>query len=333
MFEGCDGKIVVTGFAGLIGSAVIWELNRNSKSNIWGVDDFSRGSTKSRNVKLLAFEKKFGISEFREMIRNDHSDLQEVSAIIHLGACSSTTETNLDYLENNNFLYTRELCEWSINKNVRFIYASSASTYGDGALGMDDRDIEIEKFNPLNPYAASKHKFDLLAKRKGWLATIVGLKFFNVFGPNEEHKGDMRSVVSKAYEQICNEGCISLFKSHHPDYENGKQMRDFLYVKDAARMTFWFVNQSNAAGLYNLGSGKARTWFDLATSIFLALGKSPNIKFVDMPINLRGKYQYFTEASIQKLRSAGYNETITSLEDAVKDYVIQYLIPDKRLEA
>ena len=169
--------------------------------------------------------------------------MSEVKTIIHLGACSSTTETNKKYLDDNNFLYTLEVCEWAIESNVRFVYASSAATYGDGEMGMDDQDMDIEKFNPLNLYGWSKHKFDLMAKEKGWFDQITGLKYFNVYGPNEEHKGDMRSVVSKAYQQIFENGKMSLFKSHHPEYRDGEQKRDFLYIKDAIQMTLFLVKK------------------------------------------------------------------------------------------
>ena len=327
------GTLVVTGGAGLIGSAIIWGLNNRNLDNIWLVDWAEPESLKSRNLSPLSYSRHLSPDEFREMIREKSSELTEVSNIIHLGACSSTTETNEEYLNDNNLGYTRELCEWSLDNAVHFVYASSASTYGDGSLGMDDQDEDLDKFEPLNLYGWSKHKFDLLAQKNGWLDQIVGLKYFNVYGPNEEHKGDMRSVVSKAYEQIASTGEMTLFKSHHSDYRDGEQMRDFLYVKDAVLMTIWLAENPGANGLFNLGSGKARTWMDLGRAIFSALKIKTNIRFVEMPEILRDKYQYFTEAKITKLVSAGYRNEFFSLENAVDDYVNQYLVPDRRLGA
>ena len=194
-----------------------------------------------------------------------------------------------------------------------------------------DLDEEIEKYQPLNLYGWSKQNFDLCAKKAGWLDSIVGLKYFNVYGPNEEHKGSMRSVVSKAYEQIQETGEMTLFKSHHPDYESGRQMRDFLYVKDAVCMTLWLAENNQANGLFNLGNGKARSWLDLAHAIFSALNMDPNIRFVEMPEILKEKYQYFTEARVKKMESVGFLVRLFKLEDAVKDYVTNYLVPDLRL--
>ena len=333
MHELDQGVTVVTGGAGLIGSAVIWGINNRNQDNIWLVDECKDDSLKKRNLEHLRFQRILGLSEFRSLVSQRSPELAEIRTIIHLGACSSTTETDEDYLHDNNFLYTKELCEWSLSNGVRFVYASSAATYGDGTLGMDDKDEEIEKFQPLNLYGWSKHKFDLLAREEGWLDQITGLKYFNVYGPNEEHKGDMRSVVSKAYEQIAETGRMTLFRSHRPDYRDGEQKRDFLYVKDAVRMTLWLAENEQAKGLFNLGNGTARTWLDLGSSIFSALGQEPNIEFVDMPEILRDKYQYFTEATIKKLRSCGYGDDLFSLEEAVSDYVTAYLAPDRRLGA
>jgi len=333
MPEPTEGVTVVTGGAGLIGSAVIWGINNQNSNSVWLIDQWEDGSLKSRNLEHLGFQRNLGVSEFRDLIRQKNPELSDIRTIIHLGACSSTTETDEDYLHDNNFLYTKELCEWSLGNDVRFVYASSAATYGDGTMGMDDKDEDLEKFEPLNLYGWSKHKFDLLAQEEGWLDRITGLKYFNVYGPNEEHKGDMRSVVSKAYEQIAETGRMTLFKSHRPEYLDGEQKRDFLYVKDAVRMTLWLAENEQAAGLFNLGNGTARTWLDLGNSIFSALGQEPNIEFVDMPEILRDKYQYFTEATIEKLRACGYRDNLFSLEEAVSDYVTGYLVPDRRLGA
>ena len=326
-----NGTLVVTGGAGLIGSAIIWGLNNRGLDNIWLVDWAEPDSLKSRNIKALSYSRHLSPEDFRKMIRENSPELSEITTIFHLGACSNTTETNEDYLNDNNLGYTTELCQWSLDEDVRFVYASSASTYGDGAQGMDDQEEDLQKFNPLNLYGWSKHKFDLLAQQNGWLEKIVGLKYFNVYGPNEEHKGDMRSVVSKAYEQISSTGEMTLFKSHHPNYRDGEQMRDFLYVKDSVLMTIWLAENTHANGLFNLGNGKARTWLDLGRAIFSALGTEDNIRFVEMPEILRDKYQYFTEAKIDKLRNAGYRNEQFSLEEAVKDYVSNYLVPNTRL--
>ncbi len=333
MHELPRGVTVVTGGAGLIGSAVIWGINNQNSNDIWLVDQWEDGSLKRRNLEHLDFLRTLGVSEFRDLIRQKNPELSDVRTIIHLGACSSTTETDEDYLHDNNFLYTKELCEWSLGNDVRFVYASSAATYGDGTMGMDDREDDLDKFEPLNLYGHSKHKFDLLARDEGWLDRITGLKYFNVYGPNEEHKGDMRSVVSKAYEQIDQTGRMTLFRSHRPEYRDGEQKRDFLYVKDAVRMTLWLAGNEQATGLFNLGNGTARTWLDLGNSIFSALGQEPNIEFVDMPEILKDKYQYFTEATIEKLRSCGYRDNLFSIEEAVSDYVTGYLVPDRRLGA
>jgi ADP-L-glycero-D-manno-heptose 6-epimerase len=325
------GITVVTGGAGLIGSATIWGINNQNLNNVWLVDWIDEDSLKHRNCEHLQFQRKLNASHFRKLIDENSSELKEIRTIIHLGACSSTTETDEDYLHDNNFLYTKELCEWSLANNVRFVYASSAATYGDGNWGMDDRDEDIEKFQPLNLYGWSKHKFDLFAKENGWFDSITGLKYFNVYGPNEEHKRDMRSVVSKAYKQIKDSQRMSLFKSHRPEYRDGEQKRDFLYIKDAVNMTLWLTENPAATGLFNLGNGLARTWLDLGNSIFAALKLNAQIEFVEMPEILKDKYQYFTQATIEKLRSQGFDHNLFSLEDAVHDYIRNYLVPDLRL--
>lgn len=325
------GTTVVTGGAGLIGSATIWGINNQNLKNVWLVDYMEQMSSKERNLKNLRFERTLEANEFRELVAQNNSELSDIKTIIHLGACSSTTETNQEYLNDNNFLYTSEICQWALESNIRFIYASSAATYGDGSLGMDDQEENIEKYDPLNLYAWSKHKFDLFAKERGWFDKITGLKYFNVYGPNEEHKGDMRSVVSKAYQQIVRTGKMSLFKSHRSEYRDGEQKRDFLYVKDAVQMTLWLAQNDSATGLFNLGNGLARTWLDLGNSVFSALRMKPNIEFVEMPENLMDKYQYFTQAKIHKLRDHGFEQNLFSLEEGVSDYVRNYLATDCRL--
>jgi ADP-L-glycero-D-manno-heptose 6-epimerase len=231
----------------------------------------------------------------------------------------------------NNFEYTKNLCRWAISSGVRFIYASSAATYGNGSAGMDDKNDDLRAFRPLNLYGYSKHLFDLYAKNHQLLPKIVGLKYFNVFGPNEYHKGDMRSLVCKAYDQIVGTGKIRLFKSYKPEYADGAQMRDFIYVKDAVAMTLHLANTPGAGGLYNIGAGTARTWNDLANALFGSLGMPANIEFIEMPESIRNQYQYYTCADISKLRAAHYQTPTTPLEDAVTDYALNYLKRGKRL--
>ena len=248
-----------------------------------------------------------------------------VEAVFHLGACSSTTETDASYLIKNNYQYSKSLAQWAIAAGIRFIYASSAATYGDGENGFADEEDKIETLKPLNPYGYSKQLFDLWAKRHGLLEKIVGLKYFNVFGPNEYHKADMRSFVLKAFEQINAAGRVRLFKSYRPEYPDGGQKRDFLYVKDAVDMTLFFYDNPQIGGLFNIGTGIARSWNDLANAVFAAMAKKPNIEYIEMPDSIRGQYQYFTQADISKLRSAGCGKKPTSLESAIKDYVQNYL--------
>jgi ADP-L-glycero-D-manno-heptose 6-epimerase len=325
------GRILVTGGAGFIGSALVWALNSRGLEDIV-VCDMLRTDEKWRNLVPLRYSDYVEGRELRERLSRSATALGSFSAVFHMGACSSTTERDASYLIDNNTAFTRELAAWSLGMGARFIYASSAATYGDGSQGMSDQDPAIERLRPLNMYGYSKHLFDLYARRLGWLERIVGLKYFNVFGPNEAHKGDMRSVVSKAHLQIRESGTIGLFKSYDPRYRDGCQMRDFLYVKDAAEMTLHFAEKASAAGgLFNLGSGQANTWLTLAEAIFSALGREPRIEFIEMPEALRAKYQYFTQADISKLRASGYDRPVTPLKDAVGDYVRNYLVPDKRL--
>lgn len=256
---------------------------------------------------------------------------EDITTIFHLGACSATTERNASYLMDNNTRYTRKLCEWALAGSRRFVYASSAATYGDGSRGMDDCIQNLESLRPLNMYGYSKHLFDLYAKRNGWFDRIVGLKYFNIFGPNEDHKGDMRSVVHKSFAKIRDEDHVTLFRSHHPDYRDGEQKRDFLYVKDAVDATLHLATHPSANGLFNIGSGTASTWIELTTPMFEAMEKPTDIRFIDMPEHLRGKYQYYTCADITQLKATGWNGPYYTLGKAVNDYVSHYLIPDKRL--
>ncbi|MBK8041090.1 MAG: ADP-glyceromanno-heptose 6-epimerase [Verrucomicrobiaceae bacterium] len=325
-----ESRILITGGAGFIGSALVWELNRRGCENIVVCDRLSTDE-KWKNLVPLRFADYIDGNDLLQAVQHAPAKLGRFDHVLHLGACSATTERDADYLMRNNYEFTKQLCQWSLANQTRFVYASSAATYGDGAHGMNDQDPDIHKLRPLNMYGYSKHLFDLHAKREGWLPSIVGLKYFNVYGPNEDHKADMRSLVHKACGQILATGKVQLFKSHRPDYQHGEQMRDFLYVKDAIRMTLHLAETPSAGGLFNLGSGKAHTWIELATAIFTALGKEPVIEFIDMPEHLQSKYQYYTCADIAKLRASGFTQDITALTEAVRDYVQGYLVPDKRL--
>ncbi|HZT23232.1 MAG TPA: ADP-glyceromanno-heptose 6-epimerase [Verrucomicrobiae bacterium] len=324
-----NSRVLVTGGAGFIGSALVWAINRRGCENIV-VCDFLGTSAKWRNLVPLRFRDYVEADQLLPRLQN--GALGKFDLILHLGACSSTTEGDASYLVRNNYEFTKDLCAWALANRTRFVYASSAATYGDGAAGMSDDESQLEKLRPLNMYGYSKHLFDLHAWRGGFLKKIVGLKYFNVFGPNEDHKGDMRSVVHKSFAQVKTEGVIRLFKSYRRDFRDGEQQRDFLYVKDAAAMTLHLAANKKAGGLFNIGSGVARTWNDLARAVFAALGRRPRIEYIEMPETLRDKYQYFTQADISKLRAAGYRQPITPLEEAVNDYVRNYLAPDRRLD-
>lgn len=320
--------IAVTGGAGFIGSAIIWRLNALGEDNIICVDELGQDD-KWKNLVGLKFVDFINKHDFINNL--DKGFKYSFNAIIHMGANSSTTEKDADLLLRNNFEYTKRLAQFAIANKVRFIYASSGATYGDGSKGFDDDEKIINQLHPLNMYGYSKHLFDLWAVKQNIMHCIAGLKFFNVYGPNEYHKGDMRSVVHKAFEQIQNEGFVRLFKSKNPNYKDGEQMRDFIYVKDAVDITLWFLKNKDKNGLYNVGSGKARTWNDLVNAIFNALEKPLSIKYIEMPQHLEHKYQYFTEAKIDKLRKAGYTKPLHSLEEGVTDYVKNYLLKEKYL--
>src|SRR5574338_810167 len=321
--------IVVTGGAGFIGSAIVWKLNQMGKTNIIIVDELGKDE-KWKNMVGLKYDDFVNKLEFIEQILDDAIPYN-LDAIIHMGANSSTTERDADHLMDNNYNYTKELAKYCVEKNIRFIYASSAATYGDGSLGFDDDESKIETLRPLNMYGYSKQLFDLWAKRNSILDRIVGIKYFNVYGPNEYHKGDMRSVVHKAFEQVRDTGKVRLFKSLNPAYKDGEQMRDFVYIKDAVDMTLYFLENPDRNGIFNVGAGKARTWNDLVVSLFDAVGKPVNIEYFDLPSHLAEKYQYFTEANLSKIRTAGYKKSTTELEAGVNDYVKNYLLKNSFL--
>ena len=320
--------IVVTGGAGFIGSAIVWRLNQLGNDNILIVDELGIDE-KWKNLTSLKFADYLNKWEFLDKIESE-SDLN-IETMIHMGANSSTTEKDADHLIENNYEYTKSLALYSVKKNIRFIYASSAATYGDGSLGFVDNEAEINFLRPLNMYGYSKQLFDLWAIRNKLTDKIAGIKYFNVYGPNEYHKEDMRSVVNKAYDQIKETGKVKLFKSENPLYKDGEQKRDFIYIKDAVEMTLFFLFNREKNGIYNVGSGKARTWNALVKSIFNALDKPINIDYVELPDHLKTKYQYFTEADISKIKKAGYTQPSFSLEDGVADYVKNYLMQNKYL--
>jgi len=330
-------RVLVTGGAGFIGSALVWALNRRGCDRIVVCDRLGTDE-KWRNLTPLRFADYVEADDLLPRLsRPGGSALGKFDLVLHLGACSSTTERDAGFLIRNNYEFTKDLAAWALKQSARgrktrFVYASSAATYGDGSAGMEDDESKLNNLRPLNMYGCSKHLFDLHARQAGFLNKVVGLKYFNVFGPNEDHKGDMRSVVHKSFGQVRGTGVIRLFKSCRADYRDGEQERDFLYVKDAVAMTLHLAATPGANGLFNIGSGQARTWLDLANAVFAALKRKPHIQFIEMPETIRDKYQYFTQANLGRLRAAGYTAPVTSLEDAVSDYVRNYLVPDKRLD-
>ncbi|HON97638.1 MAG TPA: ADP-glyceromanno-heptose 6-epimerase [Bacteroidales bacterium] len=317
--------IVVTGAAGFIGSVLANYLNINNLDNIIIVDDFTK-LEKLPNYNTLPYDR-IERDQFIDWLDKHHND---IDTVIHLGARTDTTEFDYSVFEKLNLNYSKNIWNICSNYGIDLYYASSAATYGDGALGYND-DLEIiDKLQPLNPYGLSKNEFDKWAikqinKPKHW----AGFKFFNVYGPNEYHKKRMASVVFHGYNQIKDEGKIKLFKSHRPDYKDGEQKRDFVYVKDVIKVLFWFLEHRPENSIYNLGTGKARSFIDLAKSIFSAMNIKENIEFIDMPKDIRDKYQYFTEANMTKLHNIGYNYSFYSLENGISDYVKNYLMPYK----
>ncbi len=314
---------IVTGGAGFIGSAVIWRLNNLGIDNILVVDNLST-SEKWKNLVNRRYADYLHRDAFMDLVRASALG-NKIKAIIHMGACSATTERDADFLMRNNLEYSKTLYLFAKARRARFINASSASTYGDGSLGFKDEAARLRDLRPLNMYGYSKHLFDLWALKNGHLDNLVSLKFFNVYGPNEQHKGDMRSVVNKAFHQIGETGRMRLFRSVDPAFADGGQMRDFVYVKDCVDIVAWFL-QNKIGGIFNVGSGQARTWNDLAAAVFAAMDLPANIEYVDMPEHLRGKYQNFTQADMTRLAAAGYDNPMHSLKQGVTDYVREYLL-------
>ena len=318
-------EIIVTGGAGFIGSAIVERLNQLGETDVLIVDRLDN-SDKWKNLAPLNFADYLDADDLIERL----DDFKNAKVLLHLGACSATTERDSDFMMRNNYEYTKTLANWAINNQTRFIYASSAATYGDSSSGMNDGTDELNKLRPLNVYGYSKHLFDLYAKRNNLFENIVGLKYFNVFGANENHKGEMRSLVNKAFAQIRETGKLQLFKSANPDYRDGEFGRDFVYVKDAVEMTLHFI-ENPASGLFNIGSGQMHTWNELAKAVFNALDLPLNIEYVEMPEHLKDRYQYHTQADITRIRQTGYDKKTTALSGAVADYVQNYLIPGKHL--
>jgi len=321
--------IAITGAAGFIGSNIVYHLNRLGRRDLIVVDMHPTAADNA-NLAPLAYEQYLTKDEFRTWL-GDPANAARLETLYHMGACSSTTETDAVYLAENNFGYTRDLCRLCLAAGVRFINASSAATYGDGTRGYDDDEASIHELAPLNLYAQSKQDFDLWARDEGLLDRIVCLKYFNVYGPNEWHKGDMRSMVCKGFEQIQAQGQVKLFKSDHAEYGDGGQQRDFIYVKDAVDLTVWFADHPEVGGIFNVGTGEANDWNRLMKAIFNALDRQAVIQYVPMPAHLKGKYQYHTEAAMAKVRAAGYDMPWTRLETAVADYVTHYLVSGKHL--
>lgn len=315
--------IVVTGGAGFIGSAFVWKLNTEGIDDVIIVDRLGC-SRKWKNLVNRRYADFLHKDTFLKMILEDRVPFP-VEALVHMGACSSTTEADADYLMENNFHYTCRVTEWAMKHGVRLIYASSAATYGDGSRGFDDDEGRIKDLRPINMYGYSKQLFDQWSLRHGIQNKVAGIKFFNVFGPNEYHKGDMSSVIYKACQQIRETGRVRLFKSHRPDYGDGEQKRDFVYVKDCVEVLWWLMEHREVNGIFNLGTGKSRSWNDLIAAVFAALGREKQIDYIPMPENLQAQYQYYTEAKMDKLQARGCPVAFKSLEDSVHDYVVNYL--------
>jgi len=325
--------IVVTGAAGFIGSVFVQLLNEQGLNQLLLVDDFGveakRKNWETKNC-IKAIERQAFLAQLE-------ADAFEIDLIVHLGARTDTTEFNYAIHEELNLEYSKSLWHYATAKNIPMIYASSAATYGAGEHGYEDNHAILNQLQPLNPYGISKNEFDKWATTQTTTPPFwIGLKFFNVYGPNEAHKGRMASVIFHSFNQIKSSGLVKLFKSHRPEFKDGEQLRDFIYVKDLVAVIDWMMHQmlsnewvASKNGLYNLGTGKARSFYDLAANTFIAQGLAPNIEFVDMPEDIRDKYQYFTEANMSKLRAAGYDKPFSTLEEGVADYVKNYLLPSK----
>ncbi|MFA5117567.1 MAG: ADP-glyceromanno-heptose 6-epimerase [Candidatus Omnitrophota bacterium] len=310
-------KVIVTGGAGFIGSCLVWKLNSEGITDIIIVDE--KGAEKNGNLKgkkISCFiEKNRFLASLAKVLPAGRGN-----AVVHMGAATSTTELDASYLIENNYLYSKTLAIEALKKKVPFLYASSAATYGDGELGYNDADRVTVKLKPLNMYGYSKHAFDLWLLNNKLTRQVAGFKFFNVFGPNEYHKGDMKSVIAKTFDTVAAGKTMRLFKSYKKEYADGEQKRDFIYVKDAVEIVYYFIEHLDKKGIFNVGAGKARSWNAVAGALFSALRKPPRIEYIPMPEELRMRYQYFTQANLSKLRKAGCLHRCLSLEDSVRDY-------------
>lgn len=323
--------IIVTGGAGFIGSNIVKALNDAGEDKVLIVDRLGKADKwkNLRDLNFLDYEHKDDFLVKLDQGLFDHG----VWAVLHLGACSSTTERDADYLMSNNFGFSRRLAHrLAARPGLRFIYASSAATYGNGSAGYSDDHGSTASLRPLNMYGYSKQLFDVWALKTGFVKRAVGLKYFNVFGPNEYHKGDMRSVVIRAYFQAKKTGTVKLFKSYRPEYNDGEQLRDFIYVKDAVKITLHFLDRPDMNGIFNAGTGNPRSFNDLASAVFAALGAQPRIEYIDIPEGLEKRYQYYTCADTDKLLASGFKWSFATLEEAVRDYVANYLEKDERGE-
>ena len=319
--------IIVTGAAGFIASALISELNKYNFNNIIAVDLFN-SDLKNQNIEGKKIKQKVNRNELDDWIQLNH---EEIEFIFHLGARTDTAEFDRALLAKLNTDYSKMIWKNCVSYQIPLVYASSAATYGLGEFGFDDQENLSEKLVPLNPYGDSKNEFDIWALKENKKPFFwVGMKFFNVYGPNEYHKDRMASVVYHAFNQITKTDDMKLFRSHNPKYSHGGQMRDFVYVKDVVKVMYWLMHHRKNSGLYNLGSGQARSFLDLVKAVFVAMDKDEKISFIDTPIDIRDKYQYFTEATMDKLKGIGYPHPFTTLEEGINDYVSHYLKAQKR---
>ena len=324
---------IITGGSGFIGSAICWRLNTLGVHDILLIDTDVNG-TKQNNLSGLDYADFIDRDTFLNKIKKGAINYK-VDSIYHMGACSSTTEDNMEFLMENNVEYSKELGKWCLKNNTKYIYASSGATYGAGELGFSDSIELIPELKPLNKYGLSKQLFDLWVIENNYENKFTGLKYFNVFGPNENHKGDMKSMINKSYNRIIETGSLKLFRSLNPDFKDGEQKRDFIYIKDAVEMTLFFdpFNEAgkNFTGIYNIGSGIANTWLTVANAVFSALGKKPEIEFIDIPDNLKNQYQYYTKADVSKLKNTGYENECMPITDSICEYVKEYLMKDNYL--
>lgn len=319
--------VVVTGAAGFIGSCLVKKLNDEGIIDLILVDDFSN-EEKNKNLVGKKFGEKIHRDNFIEWFEKNFS---KVEFIFHIGARTDTTESDKNIFNRLNLNYSKSIWEICSEFSIPLVYASSAATYGSGEMGYDDAHELIPELKPLNPYGESKNEFDkFVLTSKNNPSFWAGLKFFNVYGANEYHKGRMASVVFHAHNQIVQTGKVKLFRSHNPKFEDGKQLRDFIYVKDVVDVCYWLFKNKKQSGIYNLGTGKSRTFLDLANNVFKAMDKKTQIEFIDTPLDIRNKYQYFTEAKMEKLKSIGYSKSFTSLENGIEDYVRKFLLKKEK---